>query len=105
MGAIRFKNGNINVRFDKDELDGIRAGKTGAFETLTWELEAVDTYLIGEEFCLSNYAMGVTFYSYYSNRVFVFNMGDLETLTEGKTVKLYASVPSECDREMIEAQG
>lgn len=105
MGAIRFKNGNINVRFDKDELDSIRAGKTGAFETLTRELDAVDTYLIGEEFCIGNFAMGVHFYSCYSDRMFMFNKAWLDELMAGKTVRLYAYAPDGRDRELLAGNG
>lgn len=98
--VTRFKNGNINVR-----LDAIGADDARAYEAMVMELDAVDTYPVGDEFCLGNSAMGMHFYSYYSDRIYVFNMADLDVLKAGKTVKLFACVPDEYDREIIGAQG
>lgn len=102
MGATRFKNGNINVRFDRSDLEDIRAGHVSDLEVLLVSLDAVDTYAVGEEYCLGNSAMGRTFYSAYSGKVFRFNMADIGRLRAGKTVKLYASDPDADDRELIE---
>ncbi len=101
----RFKNGNINVRLDPDELSGVKKGSISAFEALSWELDAVDTYLVGDEFCLSNFDMGVYFYSAYSDAMFLFPMSELEKLKEGKTVKLYAKAPDADDREYLREKG
>ena len=101
MGTIRFKNGNINVRFDRSDIEDIRAGHVSDFEVFLVTLDWVDTSLIGDEYCIGNSAMGVTLYSAYSDKVFRFNMGDLSKLRAGKTVKLYATEPTADDRELI----
>ena len=99
----RFKNGNLNVRFSPDEIADIKAGKCSPIELLSWKLEAFDTTFIGEQYCLSNYAMGVTLYSYYSDNVFLLDLSDLDNiLMEGKTLKLYANEPTPEDRKNIE---
>lgn len=98
----RFNNGNIHIKFNKEDITDIKAGKFSDIEVLSWELENVDTYFIGEQFCLSNYAMGVMLYSYYADKVFILNFADLEKLLDGKTLILYAATPSADDREIIE---
>lgn len=102
MGATRFKNGNINVRFDRSDLEDIRAGHVSGLEVLLVSLDAVDTYAVGDEYCLGNSAMGRMFYSAYSGKVFHFNMDDLGKLRDGKTVKLYASEPDADEMELVE---
>ena len=102
----RFKNGNLNIRFSPDEIADIKAGKCSPIELLSWKLEAFDTTFIGEQYCLSNYTMGVTLYSYYSDNVFLLNLSDLDNvLMEGKTLKLYANKPTPENRETIESEG
>lgn len=101
MGAKRFKNGNINVRFDRSEIEEIMMGRVSNVEVFLWSLDAVDTYLIGEEYCLGNSAMGITMYSAYSDKVFRFHMGEFAELMAGRTVKLYAAEPTEDERELI----
>ena len=102
----RFKNGNLNIRFSPDEIQDINAGKRSQIELLSWKLAAFDTNFIGEQYCLSNYTMGVTLYSCYSDRVFILDFSDLDNiLMEGRTLKLYATKPSQEDRETIESEG
>ena len=98
----RFNNGNIHVTFDKEDIEDIKKNKFSNIEVLSWELENVDAYFIGEEFCLSNYAMGIMIYSCYADKVFTLDFSDLEKLLNGKTLILYARTPSADDREIIE---
>ena len=101
----RFKNGNINVRFSPEEIEDINAGKNSGAEILCWKLDMFDTVPIGETYCLSNFTTGHTFYSYYSDRVFIVDWSDLHNvLMQGKTLKLYAMVPDETDIEIINAE-
>ena len=101
----RFKNGNLNIRFSPDEIQDINAGKYSQIELLSWKLEAFDTTFIGEQYCLSNYTVGVTLYSYYSDNVFLLDLSDLDNiLMEGRALKLYATKPTPADRENIESE-
>ena len=102
----RFKNGNLNIRFSPDEIADIKAGKYSDIELLSWKLEKFDTSFIGEEYCLSNYTMGCTLYSYYADKVFVLDFSDIASiLMTGGTLKLYARKPDSEDREIIEREG
>lgn len=101
----RFKNGNINVKLDADTIARWRKGLLHAMETLLNELENVDTYMIGEEFNLGNSAVGITVYSYYADKCYTVNLdSDLDTILDGKTLKLYARDPDENDREILESE-
>src|SRR5574344_1631309 len=99
----RFKNGNLNIRFSPDEIQDIKAGKYYAIELLSWKLEKFDTSFIGAEYCLSNYTLGSTLYSYYADKVFILDFSDIDSiLMTGGTLKLYATTPTPEDREQIE---
>lgn len=99
----RFKNGNLNIRFSPDEIADIKAGKCSAIELLSWKLGNFDTSFIGDEYCLSNYAMCITLYSYYADKVFILAFSDIASiLMNGRTLKLYANEPTPEDREQIE---
>ena len=100
--AIRFKNGNINIRFSKETINDIKANKFSDIECLSFALEDVDCYFVGEQFCLSNYDMGIMIYSAYSDKVFILAFSELETLIAGKTLKLYAHKPDNEEREQLQ---
>ncbi len=99
--AIRFKNGNINIRFSQETIDDIKSNRFSDIECLSYALEDVDCYFYGEQFCLSNYAMGIMIYNFYSDKVYLLNFADTDKLLQGKTLKLYARKPDEYDREQI----
>jgi hypothetical protein len=102
----RFKNGNLHIRFSPDEIADIQDGRYSQIELLSGKLETFDTYFIGEEYCLSNYAMGCTLYSYYDDKVFILDFSDIvSVLMEGGTLKLYARKPGDEEREIIEREG
>lgn len=98
----RFKNGNLNIRFTNEEIEDIISGHVSEMEILVWSLEDEDTYPIGEEFCLSNYAMGCRLYSYYADKVYILNFQDFgNVLLKGKTLKLIGYEPLPEDRDEI----
>lgn len=99
MEAIRFSNGNIHIHGGVDNTL-----HESTLIQLLWELENVDTYLIGEEYCISNWDMGITVYSYYSDLVYTIAYSQLRRLEEGKTLILKGMKPSEYDRELIAAE-
>lgn len=100
--SYRFKNGNLNIRFSPDEIQDIKAGKYSDIELLSQKLDSVDTYFIGEGYCLSNYEMGQTLYSYHDDKVFTLNLSDIaNVLMTGGMLKLYANKPNPEERVQI----
>ena len=100
--SIRFKNGNINIRFSKETINDIKANKFSDIECLSFALDNVDCYFVGEQFCLSNYDMGVLIYSVYSDKAFILAFSEMDKLIQGKTLKLYAHKPNIEEREQIQ---
>lgn len=98
-----YKNGNITIKFDKDTLNELKDGYE--VETLNYIIFWLDLYFIGETYCLSNWDTGHTIYNAYSDLVYVFPWRELETLKQGKTVRLYARKPDDTDREILESEG
>ena len=101
-----FKNGNMSIKFDRDILQNIHDQKTSDIEEISYILEELDTYFIGEEFCISNYAMGINLYNCHSNLMYIFNFSDIENvLMTGKWLKLYALKIDDDYRELLRMEG
>lgn len=102
IGTVKqFNNGNINVKFD---LNGVYKDESDIVNLL-WLFDSIDTYNIGDEFCLSNYDMGCMLYDCYSDLVFIVSFTELQNAFKtGKTLKLYARKPDNYDREAINAE-
>lgn len=96
-----YKNGNITIKFDSELIE---FAKRDSVLALTSALETIDCYFIGETFCLSNYETGHLIHNCYSDLVYIFAWSDLEKLQQGKTVKIFARIPDESDRELIEME-
>ena len=102
----RFNNGNLNIRFSPDKIQNIKAGMYSQIEMLSWILKTFDTTFICERYCLSNRTMGCTLYSYCTDKVFILDFSDIDNiLMEGRTLKLYATKPTQEDREFMESEG
>lgn len=100
--ARRFKNGNINIKWFNENIQDCKAGKLSDIELLSLSLENADCYIVGEEFCLSNFAMGCMIYNAHMDCIYILNFDELEKLLEGKTLKLYADFNIDEDtREII----
>ena len=97
-----YKNGNITIKFDSELIE---LAKRDSVLALASALETIDCYFIGETYCLGNYAMGHTIYNCHSDLCYIFAWNDIETLEQGKTIKLYARKPDEWDRELIKMEG
>ena len=97
----QFKNGNIHIKYDDYMIRNAER-----YELLTFGdvLDSLDCYILGEEFCLGNWAMGCMIYNAYSDLVYIFNFDNLENLKEGKTVILYGRKPDNEEREEIEKE-
>lgn len=100
-----FKNGNLSIRFTKLDALNIEIGHTSAIEVLTWLLEELDCSIIGDEFCLSNYDMGIMIYNRYSDLVYIMSLNEADKkFTEGKWLRLYGQKPTEDDRVLIDEE-
>lgn len=101
-----FNNGNLSIRFPVEYREKLKSGVVSAIEVISWVLDELDCYFIGEEFCLGNYAMGAMIYNFYSDLVYIINFNDIEeTLASGRWLRLYARKPTTYDRETIENSG
>ena len=101
-----FQNGNINFRFTPEQIAELKTGKISAVEVISWILDEIDCYFIGEQYGLSNYTTGATIYNAYSDLCYIIDFSDIETvLMSGRYLKLYARKPDETDREIIEREG
>lgn len=101
--CIRFKNGNINVRFFQENIDDLKTGKFSEIELLSFALENVDTYFIGEPYCIGNYECAMLLYNVYNDCIYELRSGELDKLVEGKTLKLIANFHIDDEtRELIE---
>lgn len=100
--SVRFRNGNMNIRFTSDEIAAVNSGRYSDIELLSWILSELDCEFLGDEFCLSNYETGCLIYSYYFDKIYILAFSDIENvLMKGKTLKLYRRKPDENEREMI----
>ena len=101
-----FKNGNISIRFNPDDMPGLSEKRFSAIELLSWTLENLDCYFVGDEFCLNNFAMGAMIYNCHSDLVYIIDLNDIEkVLSRGDWLRLYARKPDENDREIINEWG
>ena len=92
-----YKNGNITIKFYPENVSNDQILELS--ELLFWN----DCYIIGDQFCLSNYDAGCLIYNTYSDLCYILSFSQLENAYKtGKTMRLYARVPDEYDRETIE---
>lgn len=104
-GMTEFKNGNVNIKFDYDEIEQIKSGRVSDIEILFNKLSDMDIMMFGEQFCVSNFDMGCMLYSCFNDKTYMLVFSDIEKyLMQGKTLKLYARVPDEEDREQIKEE-
>lgn len=106
-GIVEFKNNNLNIHLDADQIARINNSENPAgeyFWIIAQILDGLDCYFVGEAYCLGNFAMGATIYNLHSNVCYTLNFADVgKTLLKRKTLKLYARRPDEDDMEKIEA--
>lgn len=84
--------------------DGNNYERESALINVLYALEDVDTYIIGEGYCISNYAMGCTVWSCYCDMCYYININVIESMAEGDTVTLYPHAPDEYEREQIASE-
>ena len=100
------KNDNITELANNDLVieynnDTIKEAEKDEMLTFSGVLFWMDTDIIGEEFCLSNYEMGIMLYNGYSDKCYIVTFTDLERIKAGEKVTLSAYEPSEDDRKAI----
>lgn len=107
--AIRFKNGNIHIKFDKDTLERISDNKhypynDGMFE-LSESLFDVDSYLLGNQDFIG-YKCFTTVYNCHDDKYYTLDLDDVENvLLKGKTLILYARKGDEFDKAYAATKG
>lgn len=95
MIVKKFKNGNYNVKMEKDDFN-----EESTLVNLLWALGDYACSLFGDEYCLGNaIGMAVDLYDYYTDKLIRIPYFVLDDLEKGKTVKLYARKLDEFDRE------
>ena len=101
FACTQFKNGNINVKIEKEDLEDFNKDQVFFLSDLLWYMNCE---FIGETFCLSNFETGHLIYNSYMDCCYIFAWSDLDKLAEGKSVKLYAREVTDEDRELIERE-
>lgn len=100
MTTKRYKNGNMTFRFEADELTNDK----DLFSTFVSSVCDLDCQIWGDEFCISNYEMGMCFYSYYTDMKYIVPFGLFEELKNGKMIILLGENLDEYDRESLKEQ-
>lgn len=101
FACTQFRNGNINLRIEKEDLEDFKKDQVFFLSDLLWWMNCD---FIGETFCLNNFETGHLIYNSYMDCCYIFAWSDLEQLAKGKTVKLFAKEVTEDDRELIERE-
>jgi len=98
---IELANNDLVIQYDNDTIQNAARDEMLTFsDVISW----MDTNIIGEEFCLSNYEMGIMLYNDYSDKCYIVSFTDLERIKAGEKVTLSAYDPDDDDREAIEKE-
>jgi len=98
---IELANNDLVIQYDDDTIQNAARDEMLIFsDVIGW----LDTNIIGEEFCLSNYDMGIMLYNCYSDKCYIVSFSDLEKIKAGEKVTLCAYDPDDDDREAIERE-
>ena len=98
---IELANNDLVIQYDADTIQNAARDEILTFwDVISW----MDTNIIEEEFCLSNYEMGIMLYNDYSDKCYIVSFTDLERIKAGEKVTLSAYDPDEDDRETIERE-
>jgi hypothetical protein len=98
---IELVNNDLVIEYDNDTIQEAARDELLIFsDVIGW----LDTNIIGDAFCLSNYEMGIMLYNGYSDKCYIVSFTDLEKIKAGEKVTLHAYDPDEDDREAIERE-
>ena len=98
MITKRYKNGNMTFKAEKEELEK----PDQIFEDFLYSTTDFDLEILGDEFCISNYEMGMCLYSFYTDMKYIVPFSLIDELKEGKTIRLYGAKLDEQDRTDLE---
>lgn len=101
-GIKELGNNNLVIEYDSDTMEEARKDEMLTFSEV---IGGLDTYIVGEPFCISNFDMGILLYNSYSDRCYIISYSELERIKAGEKVELTAIAPTEEDRETIAAEG
>ena len=95
----REEDGVITIQYD-DYM--IASAEKDEMLTFFNSVDMLDCYLIGEQYCISNFDMAFDMYENYSDLIYSVPFSKLEDLKQGKKIELYGHTPDDDEREMIE---
>lgn len=98
MITKRYKNGNMTFKAEKEELEK----PNQIFDTFLNSASDLDCLIWGDEFCISNFEMGMCLYSFYTDMKYIVPFSLIDELKEGKTIRLYGAKLDEQDRADLE---
>ena len=98
---VELANHDLVIEYDADTIQDAARDEMLIFsDVIGW----LDTNIIGEEFYLSNWDMGIMLYNCYSDKCYIVSFTDLERIKAGGKVTLHAYDPDEDDREAIKRE-
>ena len=100
MKYKEFENGNVNLKID--DMKELEDSRESSLVLLLWELMEHDFEIVSEEYCLSNYDIGVSLYNLRNQKEYTLSYNDVyNKLEKGHTMKLYAYDPNQYDIELM----
>jgi len=96
--SLQFRNGNLNLRISKEDLEDFNKDQVLFLSDLLFWL---DCEFVGETFCLNNFETGHIIYNSYMDCWYVFNWSDLDVLALGFAVKLFAREMDDDIRDLV----
>lgn len=81
-----FKNNNLHIKLDTDELEDIKKGKLSDIEVIFYNYDFTP---VGEEYCISNYDMAIDVAYNGGWNYYRFPYSKIEDLKQGKMIILY----------------
>lgn len=104
----QFHNGNISIKFNKETIDVCNNNEhkyLKALEEISYIINNIDCYYIGDEYSCGNYDVGISIYNVNTGLIYRFVITYcVNELLDGKTLKLYGSLPDEDDLTMIKEE-
>lgn len=102
-----FKNGNINIRLEKDEIKQLNINETS--EADFWKLYAfvgalldnIDCDYLGDFYSRGNSCQAIDIYNHRTDRIFTICDYEFYSLSEGLTVKLIGRKPTEDESKIL----
>ena len=92
------EDGVITIEYD---ADGIEMANKDEIYMFFNSVEMLDCYLVGEQYCMSNYDMAFDMYNNYTDLIYQVPFSKLEELKQGEKIELWGHTPDDVEREMI----